>query len=232
MRRDQLSQVFAALRISFQSTRLHEAWLCVSVSVTFGIKLGFNPHACMRRDRVIFPLDRTVTADVSIHTPAWGVTTAVNDLKYNRFVSIHTPAWGVTKKCSGTFATRSGFNPHACMRRDLFKKVYEVQFLMFQSTRLHEAWLSLRGKPIARFGVSIHTPAWGVTWSTVPLPPSVTFQSTRLHEAWLSFRLVHFPFSQVSIHTPAWGVTLANELLGRSGSVSIHTPAWGVTEEP
>ena len=34
---------------------------------------------------------------VSIHAPAWGATTELEDVNYQLVVSIHAPAWGATK---------------------------------------------------------------------------------------------------------------------------------------
>ena len=59
-------------------------------------KPSFNPHSRMGSDQSDIELLRR--EQVSIHTPAWGVT---RDKLYNdeqKNVSIHTPAWGVTKK--------------------------------------------------------------------------------------------------------------------------------------
>ena len=121
---------------------------------------------------------------------------------------------------------------------------------MFQSTHLHEVWLSCDGSVLCK----------------------VAFQSTHLHEVWRPnvsqtspFRCfnphtymrcdflfgfgvcvqavsIHTPtwgvtwkkfilkyLETVSIHTPTWGVTLSNSGIGRSSTVSIHTPTWGVT---
>ncbi len=55
--------------------------------------------------------------------------------------------------------------------------------------------------------VSIHTPAWGVTFKEL-------------------YDEINNP---VSIHTPAWGVTGYALSRSQTHSVSIHTPAWGVT---
>ena len=77
------------------------------------------------------------------------------------------------------------FNPHARMGRDGFLDVEQVK----------------------RRLVSIHTPAWGVTWC----------------------QAASRPMYAVSIHTPAWGVTHDDGGNTQPRAVSIHTPAWGVT---
>ena len=54
----------------------------------------FNPHSRMGSD---FPsFKAVVVVIVSIHTPAWGVTTSLQAFSERDNVSIHTPAWGVT----------------------------------------------------------------------------------------------------------------------------------------
>ena len=57
------------------------------------------------------------------------------------------------------------------------------------------------------FGVSIHTPVWGVTNRS-------TYNINRQF---------------VSIHTPVWGVTERSPCIVYTAGVSIHTPVWGVT---
>ena len=57
---------------------------------------SFNPHSRVGSDR--FLLLRGKMDDVSIHTPAWGVTASSLDIEVMSYVSIHTPAWGVTQK--------------------------------------------------------------------------------------------------------------------------------------
>ena len=100
--------------------------------------------------------------------------------------------------------------------------------------------------------VSIHTPTWGVTSSSVILDANVVFQSTHLHEVWRLAYTYAFKFSRfnphtymrcdedkgvkwvkgfVSIHTPTWGVTLHGVKQTLRGKVSIHTPTWGVTKK-
>ena len=56
--------------------------------------------------------------DVSIHTPAWGVTTTGSSALPISAVSIHTPAWGVTKCKSNEKRMAKCFNPHARVGRD------------------------------------------------------------------------------------------------------------------
>ncbi len=99
------------------------------------------------------------------------------------------------------------FNPHACMRRDINHNLRPIIMSLFQSTRLHEAWLDSWSHKKLRKKVSIHTPAWGVTLES---------------PQWLLYW-------QVSIHTPAWGVTQEDTYKVIWQRVSIHTPAWGVT---
>ena len=76
------------------------------------------------------------------------------------------------------------FNPHTYMRCDLEKR-----------------------REMRYYGVSIHTPTWGVT----------------LHRGRRTIVI------QVSIHTPTWGVTGRFLPGALEFHVSIHTPTWGVT---
>ena len=60
-----------------------------------------------------------------------------------------------------------------------------------------------------KFGISIHTPARGVTMIYMQNNGQVAF---------------------ISIHTPARGVTRINTYINDINSISIHTPARGVTK--
>ena len=147
------------------------------------------------------------SSEVSIHTPTWGVTFLRLHLSYEVSFNPHT-----YMRCDMVFLKRSYnslcFNPHTYMRCD---HAYGVSY----------------SDPY----VSIHTPTWGVTRTTLfALGESWAFQSTHLHEVWqeLSTGWLACP---VSIHTPTWGVT--RDFVGnfRQDLVSIHTPTWGVTFE-
>jgi len=149
-----------------------------------GTQSGFNPHACMRRD-LAWSYQPWCLPDVSIHTPAWGVTLDNSEAKHPQLVSIHTPAWGVTSNYQVAFIFPRCFNPHACMRRDL------ILYTAYQSLACFNPHACMRRDQLkVMLTLHIHL-----------------FQSTRLHEAWLSNRLRIYQVCIVSIHTPAWGVT-------------------------
>ena len=58
--------------------------------------MNFNPHSRVGSDGdQIYLLMRI---DISIHTPAWGVTMLPKQTDFGFCISIHTPAWGVTIK--------------------------------------------------------------------------------------------------------------------------------------
>ena len=95
-------------------------------------------------------LQRTQSADVSIHAPAWGATVhCCAHSKRLYLVSIHAPAWGATGPCHSTKYTRHGFNPRARVGRDQLPGC-------------------LLGLPL----VSIHAPAWGATLFAISLASS------------------------------------------------------------
>ena len=99
---------------------------------------SFNPHARVGRD--LERTDSTITFDVSIHTPVWGVTSC-HIIKLQLLeVSIHTPVWGVTLIYKATKLFCPRFNPHARVGRDIYEQGYNDAV-----------------------EVSIHTPVWGVT---------------------------------------------------------------------
>ena len=74
-----------------------------------------------------------------------------------------------------------GFNPRACVRRDLQKDARNVIIIKFQSTRLREARLC----------------------QTNLINPVFAFQSTRLREARLEVGQSLGQDTKVSIHAPA-----------------------------
>ena len=145
-------------------------------------------------------------ANVSIHTPTWGVTECRLFDGICISVSIHTPTWGVTPRFFISLLMSRSFNPHTYMRCD-------------RAGNSLTTWLT----------VSIHTPTWGVTISSWTISVGKEFQSTHLHEVWRQ-RSLHIPptisfnphtymrcdkhyanlptYNKVSIHTPTWGVTV------------------------
>ena len=81
----------------------------------------------------------TMTFKVSIHAPAWGATSVNYENGKKLQVSIHAPAWGATAHFKNETALLC-FNPRARVGRD-FKRLDGTVF----------------------FDVSIHAPAWGAT---------------------------------------------------------------------
>ena len=191
----------------------------------------------------------------------------------NYYVSIHTPTWGVTTYLFYYYSTNISFNPHTYMRCDdcfivcwlsclvsIHTPTWGVTrqnqpgnvILTFQSTHLHEVWLSKEINIVNRqcfnphtymrcdfsvagfcpvFVVSIHTPTWGVTllFAVVRLFSGGFNPHTymRCDQAELNVKAANY----VSIHTPTWGVTQLFRRNEPFKKVSIHTPTWGVTYE-
>ena len=120
----------------------------------------FNPHSREGSDHPL-PIHRTYR-QISIHTPAKGVTKPEAYDRPEDKISIHTPAKGVTDDCAGSSKTRmisihtpakgvtevkclllqnwNNFNPHSREGSDMFRRL----------RRLLDR-------------ISIHTPAKGVT---------------------------------------------------------------------
>ena len=60
-----------------------------------------------------------VPENISIHTPAWGVTWQTADHgAIGHFISIHTPAWGVTRLDRQIPIGGKYFNPHSRVGSD------------------------------------------------------------------------------------------------------------------
>ena len=122
---------------------------------------------------------------------------------------------------------------------------------MFQSTHLHEVWRVGKHAHSLLYGVSIHTPTWGVTVDTVFPSPISRFQSTHLHEVWL---LHLYWFHRRACFNPHTYMRCDSRQLHKIAAmimsfnphtymrcdfpcdklpviciVSIHTPTWGVT---
>ena len=150
---------------------------------------------------------RAREAEISIHTPAQGVTEDLRKAPPNTFISIHTPAQGVTK-CAD-----SGSNPLSISIHTPAQGVTGLDLISAETV--------LNFNPHSRTGsdihglladlyvpaISIHTPAQGVT-----VPRSITCEGCC-----------------ISIHTPAQGVTRLRLHMRRQLLISIHTPAQGVT---
>ena len=71
----------------------------------------FNPHSREGSDLLIN--DRIPYTDISIHTPAKGVTTSRSQIISGFPISIHTPAKGVTIMGTDYFKVPPDFNPHS-----------------------------------------------------------------------------------------------------------------------
>ena len=167
----------------FQSTHLHEVWLLGGL---FGANEARFQSTHLHEVWLQELSNRPVRLLVSIHTPTWGVTPLRSRCHSSNKVSIHTPTWGVTSCNQHYCQAYKGFNPHTYMRCDQANLAIKAQNLVFQSTHLHEVWLSFGVLPSFSTPVSIHTPTWGVTLLT----------------------LEGLILLLVSIHTPTWGVTV------------------------
>ena len=76
----------------------------------------FNPRARVGRDKDAPQV--TVTAEISIHAPAWGATNVNLFRSCLSKISIHAPAWGATC-CYIQYPIQiSDFNPRARVGRD------------------------------------------------------------------------------------------------------------------
>ena len=121
---------------------------------------------------------------ISIRTPAWGVTRALAVGFKLIGISIRTPAWGVTCAEDEPYHLRCNFNSYPRVGGD-------------SERRPHSRW---------RF-ISIRTPAWGVTGRcgyTIELN-NISIRTP----AWgvtSRGRKIFSPMA-ISIRTPAWGVT-------------------------
>jgi len=94
----------------------------------------FNPHARVGRDQHMGAYGIYVF-DISIHTPAWGVTQGDQITIPGYTISIHTPAWGVTGKVTFKEFPDYDFNPHARVGRDWYCLTVISRQSVFQSTR-------------------------------------------------------------------------------------------------
>ena len=136
----------------------------------------FNPHSRKGSDSV--ENIELTQEEISIHTPARGVTFICNLLNYYIKISIHTPARGVTDSTSGTVKGTKDFNPHSRKGSD---GITRVQFTTIHRISIHTP---ARGVTIAysvgggRQSISIHTPARGVTFMLDCCRGLTLFQST------------------------------------------------------
>ena len=101
----------------------------------------------------------------------------------------------------------SYFNPHSRKGSDVIHLALITGGYRFQSTLPQGEWPHDSKNNRFITGISIHTPARGVTFLAI--------RFCKPHE--------------ISIHTPARGVTLLNPTYYGIIKISIHTPARGVT---
>ena len=73
---------------------------------------SFNPHSRKGSDFSAI-IESLYSGNVSIHTPARGVTVRSSEVVRQDFVSIHTPARGVTGNASEGHRRTVCFNPHS-----------------------------------------------------------------------------------------------------------------------
>ena len=103
--------------------------------------------------------------NISIHTPAWGVTFTFLRAGQAACISIHTPAWGVTLTVPCPIYAKLGdFNPHPRVGGDIVGRQSDDGVQISIHT---PAWgVTARGhRATGTKAISIHTPAWGVTLS-------------------------------------------------------------------
>ena len=185
----------------FQSTHLHEVWLFAVIPKA--ITDSFNPHTYMRCD-CMWSTWNTVLACFNPHTyMRCDLSMNVLSTLYRGF-NPHT-----YMRCDSV--PPNTLHPMMLFQSTHLHEVWPAKlnwlalWHQFQSTHLHEVWLlfrwSLRCPSCfnphtymrcdiqayfsgVRYGVSIHTPTWGVTYALEQQEAERKFQSTHLHEVW------------------------------------------------
>ena len=136
----------------------------------------FNPHS--RKGSDFSKILWRAWHDISIHTPARGVTLPTIQIYFHCSISIHTPARGVTSTGFITGLTRQNFNPHSRKGSDL----QALRIFPCKKISIHTPARGVTSSFIFSCfscGISIHTPARGVTFSPfhfISFP--LAFQST------------------------------------------------------
>ncbi|GFH97292.1 hypothetical protein IMSAGC003_03862 [Lachnospiraceae bacterium] len=75
--------------------------------------------------------------EISIHTPARGVTIMADFSTAGTRISIHTPARGVTDRALSIIKIRANFNPHSRTGSDDSQTARAKETAEFQSTLPH-----------------------------------------------------------------------------------------------
>ena len=188
----------------FQSTHLHEVWLCmfrymchfssrfnphtymrcdIAFMAMSHLSVRFNPHTYMRCDN--FYILRAYFWSFNPHTymrcDGYMQKTKERNGCFNPHTYMRCDIWSSTSR-SYCFS----FNPHTYMRCDcMFRYMCHFSFCFNPHTYMRcDIEFNILGHTT---DVSIHTPTWGVTWS----------------HGWEYWK------KKVSIHTPTWGVTLS-----------------------
>ena len=151
-------------------------------------------------------LAKMAIVDVSIHTPTWGVTINRMNNEFNARVSIHTPTWGVTwiRNSIHSSSVVSIHTPTWGVTSVVWPNTLSSTF---QSTHLHEVWLTKQSLGLTTWRFNPHTYM------------RCDIAQNKFHS-----------YNYVSIHTPTWGVTTLMQNYVILYLVSIHTPTWGVTQ--
>ena len=145
-------------------------------------------------------------------------------------ISIHTPAKGVTMTDSSMFLFILHFNPHSREGSDNRKLDNTTKHHDFNPHSREGSDFS-SALPAPQRGISIHTPAKGVTYSGVAVYSLISsFQSTLPRREWpIKDYVVSNLFGfQSTLPRREWRANRTNR--PRWAIISIHTPAKGVTQ--
>ena len=162
---------------------------------------SFNPRTRVGCDTAP-PTNRVFAAQVSIHAPAWGATSAAPrvylvsmmfqsthprgvrlrstaDARMGEWVSIHAPAWGATWAPPTPWARSSSFNPRTRVGCDHPSPAPCAPSCGFNPRTRVGCDEEPHGEMQRQSVVSIHAPAWGATRPTsCPMSRRKEFQST------------------------------------------------------
>ncbi len=95
-------------------------------------------------------------------------------------ISTHTPAWGVTLRWVYRMHGRAYFNSHARVGRDGYRQFNTAYIENFNSHARVGRDIRFAGNDVLLNQISTHTPAWGVTWDGKHYVAAVeVFQLTR-----------------------------------------------------
>ena len=148
-----------------------------------------------------------LSAEVSIHAPAWGATPRPSRIKTGSICFNPRTRVGCDQTTQQPVKSSQGFNPRTRVGCDPPWNRRTPMPFQFQSTHPRGVRLFAGAQSMTPFAVSIHAPAWGATRLVPRDAPFIFGFNPRTRVGCDHAGLRPAGGQKVSIHAPAWGAT-------------------------